>query len=251
MRSSIGEAPVIPDDPTQPPVVPRPAQLVPLDYALPAAGRPGSITAIGVIGIIMASAGLLVGLAGGLQSIGLMMLRGMGWPPPVMIVVSMGEAVAGAALASALLVGSIALLRLLPWSRRVLLWWAWMYLLADVVILLLQILIVAPAQMDMYAKMFAAVPPAAPTTIPVNAVAVRTSTVNVSSSGVTVVPGGRAVASSRPGMPGAPAPAPIAMAMQTVFIATASGKAVICVIFPVVMLIELRSKRVRDALASA
>ena len=241
---------MIPDDPTLSPALPRPAQPVPLDYALPASGRPGSIATIGVIGIVMASLGLLAAAYNALQSFSLVMFRTMGWVSPGVIAVSVGEAVVGAALAGTLLGGSIGLLRLRPWSRRLLLSWAWVYLLADGVGLLLQILVVAPGQAGMYTKMAAFTPPAAPTTLPITVTAAPTLSGTVYSSSVTVVQGSGPVTTAAPGMPGGPGPAQMAAMMQTVFVATASGKAVICVVFPIFVLVVLRLKSVRAALAA-
>jgi len=57
----------MPDDSTLPPVA---EVYQPLNYALPEAARPGAVTAIGVMSIVLGVLGILTGLMGGLWAVG-------------------------------------------------------------------------------------------------------------------------------------------------------------------------------------
>ena len=94
----------------------EPAAPMALPYASLGPSRPALITAIGVMGIIVASLGLIVAVFGALSAVSTMfMVRAipaMQWQTTGAMAVAICEAIVGAALAVTLLTGSTGLLRL-------------------------------------------------------------------------------------------------------------------------------------------
>lgn len=239
-----------------------------LSYSTPSLrpSRPGLISATAVIGMIIAVIGLLFAAFGLLSTVSTAFLsRAM----PAMrqtqgaTVVNGSEAIIGALLAAMLLAGSIGLNRLRPWSRGVLIRWAWLYLLSVFVFLTLQILIVVPSQTAMVANMMAtmpgtaraASPPIVPiaTTMPTTAPSVVSTssayTVTVTSSNGATTTTTTTTMAGFPGMPAGPPQAQMAAMMSITYEIMAIGKAVICIVFPIAVLIVLQLKRVRVVLA--
>jgi hypothetical protein len=220
-----------------PPIPPAPVMAIP--YSSLGPSRPGIMTAVAIIGIVLASLGLLTALFGALGSVmtaTMSSMPGMKWKSTGMVEAAIAEAVAGLALAAVLMSGSIGLLRSRDWSRTVLLWWAWIYIVSVGVFLALQIVVVVPGQVAMMNGFMSAMPP--PATMPAGTVG--TTTVS-SSNGTTTYTNSSSTATST-------ATVPFGAIMNTTYIAMAIGKAVICLIFPIAVLIILRLKSVRTAL---
>lgn len=233
-----------------------PENLVPfaVPYGYRGAIRPGIITAMGVIGIIVAVLGLLTALYEAIYALSFAMMgkvapAGLQWQSSATQTIWLSAAGVGAALAIILLIGSIGLLRLRPSSRRVLLWWAGLYLLSVVVFGVLEILVMAPAQAAILTNMMKTMPRpvpfaassaagAAPTTA-ASAYSVTTTTVNGTTT--TVV---HANATAGPLLP-----AQMTAMMRLAYMFLAIFKAIVCLIFPISMLIVLNLKSVRTALA--
>jgi hypothetical protein len=241
-----------------------------LPYGYRGATRPGIITATGVMGIILAILGVLTALYEATYALMFAMAGRAGVPPfqwqtEGTSAVRLSAAGVGLVLAAVLLIGSIALLRVRPWSRRILLWWTGLYLCSIVVFLILEILVIVPAQVAMFANMMKTMPMQAavvaggaaggagggaggagvtsstmPTTASIN-YSIRTTTVN----GVTTT-----VVTGNP-MAGGPPPAQMGAMMGMAYTVWAFFKAVVCLIFPVAMLIVLNLKSVRAALVAA
>jgi hypothetical protein len=240
-----------PEDSSLPPRDP-PSLPFALPYASLTPSRPGLITVISVIGIIIAVLGLVVAAFGTLS---LVATAFMGSAMPAMrqtpgaTAVTVCDSVVGAALAATLLTGSIGLLRLRSWSRRVLTWWGWTYLLSLVVFLLLQIQIVVPSQLVMLTNMMATMSPALPPAPSAPGAAAPTTSTSFS---FTVTAGNGATTTTTTGFPfvrGGPMPAQTMAMMRLGYISMAIGKDVICLIFPIVVLAVMQMKTVRSALA--
>jgi hypothetical protein len=228
------------DSPPQPEpsVAPLPVTLM---YGTPGPVRPAIMTVVSVLGICIASLGLLLAASGVLTVIvsGMFMSRAMPfqWMTPGATVVSACDAIVSAALAVALMSGSIGFLGLRSWSRRVLKSWAWTYLASIVVFLPLQILIVVPSQLGMVTSMFRRMPAPVPTT---------TTTVG----GVNTYSYSYTATSSTPGAAFGPGSAQSMAILRITYISMAVGKSAICLIFPIVVLIVLQLQSVRLALES-
>ncbi|HZK81343.1 MAG TPA: hypothetical protein VFC46_09760 [Humisphaera sp.] len=228
-----------------PPESVPPIPVMALQYSSLESRRPTAVSVIAVIGIVMASLGFIVAAFGVITAISTAIMGRampmMQWQTSSVMTATICEAVFGAALAAALMTGSIGLLRLRSWSRRVLIWWGWIYLAGAAVFLLLQIVIVVPSQVTMVTKMMAAMPPAPPATMPV---VVATTT----SGGATTY-----TYSSTATSPSiAPAMAPVVSGMMKMgYIAMAIGKSVISLIFPIAVLIVMQLRNVRSALTPA
>jgi len=250
------------DDPNlAPPAVPPFA----LPYSSLGPTRPPPITVISVIGIVMASLGLLAAATGVMSAIVMAAMSRttatMMWSQtPGATAVAIAEAVVGAGLA----VGSIALLRLRPWSRRLLIQWAWIYLATAAIFLLLQIMIVVPNQVAMFTNIMKSMPApgpvATPATMPVAAPAPAGSTAPASGVAVTSSTSGSYTTFSSSTFvttttttPSAAAAANAAMVpiMKVTYMAMAIGRTIICLIFPIAVLIVLSRPSVRAALAEA
>jgi hypothetical protein len=247
------EANMNPEDSQQPGF---PQMVVPI--ALPYSGLalprpPGArlITATAVIGIIVAVIGLLTAAYRGLTAFStLFMSRAM----PTMaqtqgaVMVLVWGAIAGAVLAAMLLTGSIALLRLRAWSRRLLNWWAFLYLASVVLFLSLEIQVVVPSESNMFANMMTRMPQFTPATNPAGGV---TFTSSVPASTATTNPAGgitftaNAVAQPMPVI----VPGQMEAMMRITYDVMAYVKAFICLIFPIAVLIVMQLRSVRGALA--
>jgi hypothetical protein len=219
---------------------PSPAPLpVTLMYGTPGSMRPAIISVVSVLGICIASLGLIGAAYGAFMAAvsGILMGRAMPirWMTPAATAVSAFDAVVSAALAVALMSGSIGLLGLRSWSRRLLNSWAWIYLLSIFILLPLQILIVVPSQTNMVTNMFRSMPPPASTT---------TTTVG----GVTTFNYSYTATSTTTGTAIGPGSAQSMALMRITYIVMAVGKSAICLIFPIVMLIVMRLQSVRLAL---
>jgi hypothetical protein len=209
-----------------------------LSYGTAAPSRPAVIVALGIIGIIVAALGLLAAAYGALTVIGGVLMRSampaMQWQT-------------SAALAVTLMTRSIGLLRLQPWSRRVLLWWAWVYIATALLFVLLQVLIVVPSQVAGITNMMRTMPVAAPATMPVGGGTWSTTSTSISFS-TTTGGGGVAVVGSPAAAGGLGTPQMMSM-MSLTYLFMAIGKTVICLIFPIVLLVMLQTKAVRSVLA--
>jgi hypothetical protein len=197
---------------------------------------------VAVIGIIVASLGLL-GAAYGLVSSVAMMFMPRAMPFQLMtrgaMIVTMGDAVIGAGLSGLLMTGSIGLMRLHPWSRRVLHWWIGLYLLRTAATLALTVLVLVPSQIAMMRSIMSQ---SAPTTSPAGGTNVTTTTVTTTNSGVTTTTVG-------PAGPGAAQFAQMVPMFRRLYIGMALGWAVVRIIFPTFLLIVLQLKKSRTALS--
>jgi len=228
---------------------PAPAEVpFALSYGTAARSRPALIVVIGVIGIIVASLGLLAAAYGALTTISAVLMSrampAMRWQTSGAAAVSICETLVGAALAATLMSGSIGLVRLQPWSRRLLLWWAWVYISTALLFLLLQVLIVVPSEVAGITNMMRTMPVAAPATMPAAAAGASTTSTSFSFT-ATVGGGGTTVVGAPAAAAGFGTPQFIStMTMTYLFMAV--GKTVICLIFPIVMLFMMRTRAVRS-----
>jgi hypothetical protein len=248
------EAIMNPEDSQQQPGFPQMVVPIALPYSGISMPRPPGtrlVTAMGVIGIIVAVIGLLTAIYGALRVFSIFfMSRAM----PAMaqtqgaIMVLVWGAIAGAVLAAMLLTGSIALLRLCAWSRRLLNWWAFLYLASVVLFLLLEIQVVVPSESNMFANIAASMPEF---TAPTSAAGGVTITSNMPQPTATTNPAGgftmtaNAVAQPMPVM----VPAQMAAMMRITYSVMAYVKAFICLIFPIAVLIVMQLRGVRVVLA--
>jgi hypothetical protein len=255
-----------PENPDPPPIPPLPAQPIVLNYATPTYGRrPSVITTMGVIGICLAALGLLAAAYGGLSSVAYSVMASSRGMTVGAVAARISEAAVGAILAGLLLAGSIGLLRLCPWSRRVLHWWAALYLLANFVFLSLQLLVIVPSEIGMMTNIMTALPAAAATTMPTTGPAPTTapagdaappeSIINAqystySTASVTIsLPGGGKTTTMTTATATPVPPAQALSMLRLIYSGWVIAKAALCLIYPVALLIVLRLKRVRAALA--
>lgn len=244
--SATKKKPMIPDTPTpQPPF----AQLAAFPNATPQRTRPDLITAIAIVGIVIASLGFLTS---GSEAMSILAYAVMGTAMPGMrpptqgaTTVLVSQSVIGAALATMLLAGSIGLLRLRPWSRPLLLWWASLYLLSLFGFLLLQILIVMPSQMTTMSSMAQAMPFVFPTTTTATGAAAPTTSTSFS---YTFNNGLMNTTTKFPATQPWNA-AQMTPMMNASFLTATIGGTAICFPFPIVLLFILQGKTVRSALA--
>ncbi|HWE01044.1 MAG TPA: hypothetical protein VG326_01450 [Tepidisphaeraceae bacterium] len=237
-----------PDDLTLPPAIPAGLPPLALPYSNLKSARPVLISTVSIIGIVIASLGIIASAYGALAAVFMGMMRAMRWQTSGAMNVGICEAIVGAGLAGALMTGSIGLLRLRPWSRRVLLYWAWAYLLNAVCFLVLQIMIVVPSQVGMFSKIMASMPVPAPTTAPATAPSGAVPVVGTTTFYYATSTGGAsAVAAPRPMAP--IMTAPMMAVMRTTYTTMAVGKTLVCIIFPIAILIVMRLKSIRSALA--
>jgi hypothetical protein len=235
-----------PEDPDSQPHNPEPAAPFALPYVTPGPSRPTSITVAGVIGICVAALGLLTSAFGALTTIsGIFIGRampGMPWQTPGAAAVSISDEVVGLVLAILLLAGSIGLLGLRHWSRRILLLWSWTYLTSVILFLVLQILIVVPSQVAGFNNILRSMPTTGPTTT-TSAGGVTTFSYTATASA------GPTPAAAAPPMTSGPASAQMSSVMTLTYTITAIVKSAIYLIFPIVLLIIINRQSVREALA--
>lgn len=111
--------------------------------------RPTSLTVLGVLGIIFGAAGILC--VGGLLAYGL--IKGdpnMEHAPPTMMMVNIGLTAIGVVLSLFLMIGSIGLLNLRPWSRSLMLVWAWVDLIFDAAKFAICVFYILPIIMELF-----------------------------------------------------------------------------------------------------
>src|SRR5262245_10222022 len=109
----------------------------------PPSARPASLTAIGVIGIILAALGICC--IGGALTISFVKNDPMmEHAPPAMMIGNIALTVMGLLLSLMLMIGSIGLLGLRSWSRNFMILWAAVDLLFDVVKLVVSLLFILP-----------------------------------------------------------------------------------------------------------
>lgn len=213
-----------------------------LAYSTLRPSRPGVLSVAAVMGIVVASLGLLASASGVLSAVGMSFMNRampmMRMMSPGALAVTIGDAVIGAALAGMLLTGSIGLQRLRPWSRRVLLWWAGVYLLNVAVYLVLSILVLVPSQIAMMSNMMSrSFPATAPIATVATAGSAGATTTFVTSTSTTIA-----------FTPNGPAGAQFALApmMQAMYIGMAVGWAIVRVIFPIFILIVMQLKNAQS-----
>jgi hypothetical protein len=234
-------------------------------------------TVIGVIGIVVASLTLLFVLFKGF-SLGVTATFGRRLPwgaiSQASIVVQAFDALASLVLGIVLLIGSIGLLRLRRWSRRLLNAWALVYLAVLVLFLVLELKIVVPNQVAMVNKMFTNMPGMMNANGGVNATFTTTgsggTTVTTWSTTMPTTAAGTgnsvAVTANAASTPfGAPlrvqtknvnvanpfATPQMASMMGWTYSLMAFVKAFLCAIFPIIILITLQLSRMRSIFHSA
>jgi hypothetical protein len=234
----------------------QPQELPPfaLAYGNRGATRPGVITPTGVIGIIIAALGLFTALYETIYAVSFAMMgkampAGLQWQTSATETVRLSAAGVGAVLAIVLLIGSIGLLRLRPSSRRVLLWWAGLYLLSVVVFLVLEILVIVPAQAAMFTNVIKTMPQPVPFAAGSAAGAAPTTAASAYSVTTTTINGTTTTVVHANATAGGPPTAQMAAMMRMAYVFMAFFKAVVCLIFPIAMLIVLHLRSVRAALA--